>query len=314
MGATDLIFYDELPEKQVQSVLEENILFLFINPTEYHGPHLPLATDYIISRGLTERLGPRLIKAGLTQKLVAAPLINLGLDPTPGDGTIATSAARFDTYLAQFARKLPQIGARRVMVMTFHGAPRHNHAIQRFIDRLAASGVKALNPLNILLSRMLTYKPGDFAEALAPVKDADARQVLASHLGHDYHAGFFETSLTLALAPHTVDPSHVDLPDCPPIEIPAWQRAAIHGIKSLGQAAAARELIFAAEAMAWLNLVPFPGYTGAPRFANKKSGEVFVKEILDLYEEAAHAVFVEGKTPPLPELSVTDFLSGLAGL
>ncbi|AFM13555.1 creatininase family protein [Turneriella parva] len=314
MGAPELIFYDELPEKQLQGLMHGNILFLFINPTEYHGPHLPLANDYIISRGLAARLAPRLIKAGLTEKFIAAPLINLGLDPTPGAGTIATSAARFDTYLAQFARKLPLIGVSRVIVMTFHGAPRHNHAIQRFIDRLASAGISALNPLNLLLSRMLTYKPGDFAAALAPVKDAKAREQLSAHLGHDYHAGFFETSLTLALAPQTVDPSYTELPDCPEIEIPAWQRAAIHGIKSLGQASAARELAFAAEAMAWLNLEPFPGYTGMPRYANRKSGDIFVNEILDIYEEAVRAVFVDGKAAPQPELSVTDFLSGLAGL
>lgn len=314
MRSAEMVFYDELPEKQLQSLFAENILFLFINPTEYHGPHLPLANDYVISRGLAGHLAERLIKAGLTRQFIAGPLINLGLDPTPGAGTIATSAARFDTYLSQFARKLPQIGVRRVVVMTFHGAPRHNHAIQRFIERLGAAGIRALNPLNILLSRMLTYQPGDFAAALEPIRDAKARELLSAKLGHDYHAGFFETSLTLALAPEAVDAGYTDLPDCPEIEIPAWQRAAIHGIKSLGQASAARELAFAAEAMAWLNLEPFPGYTGMPRFANRKSGEVFVKEILDLYEAAVRGVFVEGKASPPPELSVTDFLSGLAGL
>lgn len=314
MRAAEIVFYDELPENRLQGLFAGNILFLFINPTEYHGPHLPLANDYVISLGLAERLAQRLVKAGLTEQFVSGPLINLGLDPTPGAGTIATSAARFDAYLAQFARKLPQIGVRRVVIMTFHGAPRHNHAIQRFTERLAAAGILALNPLNILLSRMLTYQPGDFAAALEPVRDTKAREVLSARLGHDYHAGFFETSLTLALAPESVDPQYVDLPDCPEIEIPAWQRAAIHGIKSLGQAGAARELAFAAEAMAWLNLDPFPGYTGMPRYANRKSGEAFVKEILDLYEAAVRRVFVEGKTPPQPELSVTDFLSGLAGL
>ena len=51
MKKTHAIHYDELPEKQVAGVLSENVLFIFINPTEYHGPHLPLANDYLISRG-----------------------------------------------------------------------------------------------------------------------------------------------------------------------------------------------------------------------------------------------------------------------
>lgn len=314
MKTAQMIFYDELPESVLSDLFAENILFLFINPTEYHGPHLPLANDFLISRGLAEQLAPRLQKAGLTKQFVAGPLINLGLDPTPGAGTIATSAARFDAYLAQFARKLPLLGVKRVVIMTFHGAPRHNHAIQRFINRLGESGIKAINPLNLLLSRMLTYQPGDFAAALEPVRDEAVRATLSQKLGHDYHGGFFETSLTLALSESSVDPQHKNLPDCPVVEIPAWQRAAIHGIRSLGQDSAARELTFAAEAMAWLNLNPFPGYTSMPRFANRKSGEIFVNEILGIYERAVRDVFVEGKSAPVPELSVTDFLSGLAGL
>ena len=55
MKKSHAIHYDELPEKQVAGVLSENVLFLFINPTEYHGPHLPLANDYLISRGLADR-------------------------------------------------------------------------------------------------------------------------------------------------------------------------------------------------------------------------------------------------------------------
>ncbi len=309
-----MVFYDELPESGLTDLFAENILFLFINPTEYHGPHLPLANDFLISRGLAGQLAVRLQKAGLTKQFIAGPLINLGLDPTPGAGTIATSVARFDAYLTQFARKLPLLGVKRVIIMTFHGAPRHNHAIQRFINRLGEAGIAALNPLNLLLSRMLTYQPGDFAAALEPIRDEAARALLAQKLGHDYHGGFFETSLTLALSPQSVDRLHTNLPDCPAIEIPAWQRAAIHGIRSIGQDAAARELTYAAEAMAWLNLNPFPGYTGMPRFANRKSGEIFVKEILEIYEQAVREVFVGGKPAPVPELSVTDFLSGLAGL
>ena len=308
------VWYDELPEKQVMPVLRDNILFLFINPTEYHGPHLPLANDYLISRGIADRLARVLIDEGLTERYVAGPLINLGLDPTPGAGTINTSPQRFAALLATWADKLPLIGTKRVILMTFHGAPRHNHALQRLVDKLAARGVKALNPLNLLLAHMVRYQPGDFADALQPVKDASLRAELDRSLGRDYHAGFFETSLTLALAPESVDPGHRELPDCPPLTIPAWQKAAIHGMRSLGQGDAAAELLFAAEALAWLNLKPFPGYTGMPRLANEKSGEIFVSRILGEYLQATRAVFVNGEAPPAPVLGVTDLISGLAGI
>ncbi|MBN8219405.1 MAG: creatininase family protein [Spirochaetes bacterium] len=307
-------FYDEFPESRLAGLFAESPLFIFVNPTEYHGPHLPLANDYLISRGLAERLFQRLKKAGLAEQFIAAPLVNLGLDPTPGPGTITTTPRQFDSHLDQIAEKLPGLGVKRAIVMTFHGAPRHNHALQRFIKKLGAVGIQALNPMNTILKRLLEYRPGDYAEAIAPVKDASVREEISKNLGSDYHGGFFETSLTLALAPASVDPAHKHLPDCPAIEIPAWQRAAIQGMRSVGQPMAARELFFAAEALAWLKLDPFPGYTGKPRFANAKSGELFVARILDEYEAAVHAVFVDGMNPPEPVMGVTELIAGVVGV
>lgn len=83
MAKKILTFYDELPERQLADVFRENILFIFVNPTEYHGPHLPLANDYLISRGLADRLFTQLKELGLTERYIAAPLISMGLDPTP---------------------------------------------------------------------------------------------------------------------------------------------------------------------------------------------------------------------------------------
>lgn len=307
-------FYDEFPENRLAGVFAENPLFIFVNPTEYHGPHLPLANDYLISRGLADRLFQMLKKSGLAQRFVAAPLVNLGLDPTPGPGTVTTTTGQFDAQLDRIAERLPGIGVKRAIVMTFHGAPRHNHALQRFVTKLGGLGIQALNPMNTILKKLLEYQPGDYADAVAPVKDAAMREEISKTLGSDYHGGFFETSLTLAFAPESVDPAHKQLPDCPTIEIPAWQRAAIHGMRSIGQPLAARELYFAAEALAWLQLKPFPGYTGKPRFANAKSGEIFAARILEEYEAAVRAVFVEGMNPPEPVMGVTQLISGVAAL
>lgn len=307
-------FYDELPETQLRSAFEENPLFIFVNPTEYHGPHLPLANDYLISRGLAERLFQRLKKAGLAQDFIAAPLVNMGLDPTPGPGTVFTTTRQFESHLEKLADTLPGIGVKRAIIMTFHGAPRHNHALQRFIKKLGDSGIQALNPMNTILKKLVEYTPGDYADAIAPVKDAAVREEIGKTLGSDYHGGFFETSLTLALAKDSVDALQKELPDCPPVEIPLWQKAAIQGIRSLGQSGAARELMFAAEALAWIALKPFPGYTGKPRYANVKSGEIFVTKILDEYEAAVRAVFVAGEKPPEPVMGVTQLISGVVGV
>ena len=65
-------------------------VYLFVNPVEYHGPHLPLKNDHLLSLGMA-----RAFHAKLCQKLnqdwpfIQAAHLHMGVGPAPGPGSVS---------------------------------------------------------------------------------------------------------------------------------------------------------------------------------------------------------------------------------
>jgi creatinine amidohydrolase len=229
-----------------------------------------------------------------------ASTLDAGVDPTQGAGSRPVPFRALVDLVVGACDALADLGARRVVLMTFHGAPLHSIAMHRGTERLLSRGVRALAPLNLLLSDVATLSPEPFAPALAHVPEPDRSEMLAS-LGHDHHAGFMETSFALALAPHSVDPIHRTLPDCPTITPDARLRRAARAAERFGRTELAAEMRFAAWAVGWSKLRPFPGYTGRPRYATAEAGEVFVDYAVKRSLRMALDVF-DGAPPPPPPM------------
>src|SRR3712207_5958300 len=80
----------DLPHDHARSLLQSGApVFLPVNPVEYHGPHLPLHTDALISEGLIGDLYARLSEKHPDWPLLVATNIEAGVDPVPGPGTRA---------------------------------------------------------------------------------------------------------------------------------------------------------------------------------------------------------------------------------
>lgn len=116
----------------------------------------------------------------------------------------------------------------------------------------------------------------------------------------DFHAGFFETSMALHLAPHSVSPRHLELPPCPPIVPDVLAANASRVARLAGRDVLARELAFAASGLGWTKLDPFPGYTGRPHRATAAAGAVFARFVLDGYERLVEDVLVGDARSPSP--------------
>src|SRR4051812_14310306 len=147
----------DLPHAEARRLLAGGApVYLPVNPVEYHGPHLSLHNDALIAQGLAAEL-----HAGLCQRealggsdwpfLVAGGL-EIGVDPAPGPGSRATPYAEVRDQVTEACLALADLGARKVVLMTFHGAPLHALALEGGIHALAARGVTALSPMNILLA------------------------------------------------------------------------------------------------------------------------------------------------------------------
>lgn len=293
----------DLPHTEARAALSTGApVYLPVNPVEYHGPHLSLRNDALVSAGLARDLHARLSAAHPDWAFLEASPIEQGFEPCPGPGTRVTPYAALGRTVREAVRALLELGCKRVVLMTFHGQPLHAWALEEGVREAAAAGAQALSPLNLVLEEMLAVDGARYAEAFAHVEDPAERAEMIAGLGTDFHAGFFETSLALHYAPASVAQAFHDLPPCPPVAPdPALARMA-RAARVLGKERLAQELSLAAAGKGWTSLRPFPGYTGRPHRASAAAGAFFARTIADRYAARAEEVFAGRARSPEPIL------------
>jgi creatinine amidohydrolase len=268
----------DLPNAAARRLLATGVpVFVPVNPVEYHGPHLSLHNDQLVCAGYLADIHARLWPDA---PFVVVRDLEVGVDPVPGPGSRPVPFATVRRMVADACAAVADLGARAVVVGTFHGSPMHNHALQAGVELLQRRGVRVVAPFNELLRRLLTIDGHAYAAAFAHVADAAVREEMLGSLGRDYHAGFCETSLALHYAPASVDPRHVDLPPCPPATPARPLRLAALAARALGRDELADELDFAAWGLGWYALRPFPAYTSRPALATAAAGAVLAQQLV----------------------------------
>jgi creatinine amidohydrolase len=276
-------------------------VYVPVNPVEFHGPHLPLGNDAIVCAGLVRDTHGRVAARHPDWPLATVPDLCLGSGAVPGPGTRRHRFPELSRLVCEACDALADLGATRVALMTFHGDPMHNLALQDGVDRLRARGVRAAAPMHALLRQMIDSVPADLAEILDLVP-FPGRDRARADLCRDMHAGLLETSLTLHYAPDSVDPGFADLPPCPEVRPQPAVRAAAAAARAAGRAVLARDLDYAAWALGWLALDPFPGYTGRPALALPAVGAALAARIADGFANVLESVWVAAAPPPEPVL------------
>ncbi len=267
------------PHRRARALLTSGApVFLGTNPVEYHGPHLSLHNDRLITDAVTLRLHAAW-SMDRDWPLLLADDLEVGVDPTPGPGTRVTPFVEVRRAVVRACEALADLGARRVVLGTFHGAPLHTAALDAGVGALAARGVQAFAPMHLLLARLAGLDAADYPDLLEDVAAPADRAWLTERFPWDFHAGFLETSLSLYLAPHSVS-GHQDVPRCPDVTPHRGLAAAAHAAQRLGKAPLAAELRMAAASAAWFALRPFPGYTSAPHLATAEAGRRLMDAVL----------------------------------
>lgn len=275
-------------------------VYVGVNPVEYHGPHLSLHNDRLISNGLAKALHERLGMRRPSWPFLVAADLEVGVEPTSGLGSRHTRFEVVRELVLEAASALADLGAQRVVFMTFHGAPLHALAIQAGVDYLMKRGVRALSPLNVVLHMMLELDSTEYAREVSQIVDQAERQAVLDGLQFDFHAGYFETALALHFAPDSVSSELASVPDCPPVEPDAKMMAAAKVASLLGRTQLAAELRFVAVGLGWNALRPFFGYTSRPRHATAAAGALFAERILDQYTKVVDEVLFQGAAAPEP--------------
>ena len=281
-------------------------VFLPVNPVEYHGPHLSLHNDRLITAGFITDLHARLA-ADRGWPLLAVDDLEVGVDPVPGAGSRGQPLHVVARLVRDACDALADLGARRVVLMTFHGSPRHSVALEAGVRRLTRRGVRVVNPFNAVLHRMVRGPEDEhWGRVLEAAREVDPGVAEAmAELDFDYHAGLLETSLALHYAPDSVHELHKDLPPCPPIPqvLPVGLAARLFG--ALGARRLSRDLEFASIGMGWYQLQPFPGYTGAPHLATAALGGAMASMAVEILHETTEQVFAGAAASPPPILPWT---------
>jgi creatinine amidohydrolase len=163
-----------------------------VGSVEPHGPHLPLATDTIISEAAAARAAEKLGAQGIAA--FVAPAVPYGVTNFAAGfaGAISVPAEVLTGFLQAVARGYLDAGFAHVCLVNNHLEPAHDAAVRAAVAGLPAGSASVACPLTRRWARTLSdeFKSGAC------------------------HAGSYETSLVLAAAPEVVDwPAAATLPD-----------------------------------------------------------------------------------------------------
>ncbi|MGO9560191.1 MAG: mycofactocin biosynthesis peptidyl-dipeptidase MftE [Acidimicrobiales bacterium] len=164
------------------------IVIVPVGSTEQHGPHLPTGTDTTIASALAERAAEALNadehRCDRPECLVA-PVLSYGASGEHDGfaGTLSIGESAVETVLVELVRSADRHSG--VVVVNTHGG--NERALRRAAALLREEG-----------RRCLVWSPGT---VLAGQAAAQVAVQAAGGRPFDAHAGWFETSLMLALDP-----------------------------------------------------------------------------------------------------------------
>jgi len=182
---------EQLTVRRVREYLSARRAILVpVGSNEQHGYHLPLCTDTLIARELGRRVGER------TGTLVA-PAISFTFSGGGLPGTINVSPAVMSLLVQDVLGSLALQGFRQFYLVLAHGGSENLTAL--------GDALKVLLRTNPLFDQALV--------AMFPVWKFDAQGVgwRKAFAEGDWHAGWLETSLMLALAPELVRMGELEL-------------------------------------------------------------------------------------------------------
>ncbi len=157
--------------------------------TEQHGYHLPLATDTLNARGIAFRVGQRI-------DTIVAPAINMSFSGGQLPGTINIQPNVVGLLTAEVFRSLVAQGFRNVFLILGHGGSENLRALNDSLKGLLRDD-PAFRNVMVVFAPVWRFHP-DWKEAFRE---------------GDWHAGWLETSVMMALAPDLVQMDQLTLDD-----------------------------------------------------------------------------------------------------
>lgn len=173
-----------------EAVEKDSMVIITIGATEQHGPHLPVTTDNLIVNTVTNK---SVKKASNYISIIQGPHIPFGYSPHHFlyAGAISLSVQTLLTLLKEVIESILKSGFKKVFIMNSHGGNDE-------IIRIAAKDLSHENQAQIGAASYwnLAYKSLQEYKKTENIYDVG-------------HAGQFETSLLMKIAPELVQSDHL---------------------------------------------------------------------------------------------------------
>jgi creatinine amidohydrolase len=162
---------------------DRTVVVLPVAAVEQHGPHLPLGTDALISRGIVDATLARL---GVQQTVLVLPPLEIGASAEHMDfaGTLSIDNTTLSAVWLDVGASVARAGLRKLVILNTHGG-------QRSIVDLAALRLRIDHDMLVARCNYFSFGAPD------GLFDAD-------EWSHGIHGGEVETSLMLHLHPELV--------------------------------------------------------------------------------------------------------------
>lgn len=230
--------FQELTRTEAKHLGPDAVLVFPVGATEQHGPHLPVGTDHFAVEHIA-RAGAKV--ASEEVPVVVAPTLPFGSSAhhVPFGGTMSLSTETYYRTVLELCEALIQGAWRRIFILNGHGG---NHEL----IQLVARDLALKHPVQMAAASYWNIAWDKFIEAEA-------------HIGARLpgHAGFFETSLVMALRPDLIReprPQRDNIPNADPRGFARPVRIETHG--------------------SWQS---FDGYTDSPARATAERGRTFLE-------------------------------------
>ena len=258
-------YWQDLTTRDFASVdPERTVAVLPVAAIEQHGPHLPLATDALINKGIVAATIEQLPRS---PAVLVLPALDVGssLEHADFPGTLSIDAERLLNVWLDIGASVARTGMRKLVILNTHGG-------QKALVDLAALRLRVDHDLFVVRASYFSFG--------APEGLFSAAEWL-----HGIHGGEVETSLMLHLAPELV------------------RRSALENFAGLGAKLARENAVLGAEkpvGFAWKaqDLNP-AGVCGNAAAADAERGSRYLEHIVDRFT----ALLAEVAATPLGVIS-----------
>jgi creatinine amidohydrolase len=187
-----------------------------VGAVEAHGPHLPLNSDIIIAEATARAAAVRLIAGGIPAAILPTISYSVSFAGTSFPGTSPVDPDAFEAYVRSILTHLAPQGYQAIICCNAHLEPAHFERMQ--------SACRAAEEMTGIPMRTPDQRSERFASLLSEEFRAGAR-----------HAGAYETSIILAVAPNVVNTTVMQSLPAVWIDLPARLR---EGARTFAEAGA----------------------------------------------------------------------------